>query len=73
MFPVGGDCEYPRREAEVLGRIGDAPSYELGVFDGKKAASRNMSRRTAILSGDTMTVRLGMVRFSPALDLCCSR
>lgn len=70
---MGGDCEYPRNDAEVLGRIGEAPSQEVTVFGGRKAARRKMSLRAAILSGETITVRFGMIRLSPPLDRCCSR
>ena len=70
---LGGDCEYARKDAEVLGRMKAELSEMAGVLGGRKAASRKISLRAAILSEETMTVRFGMVRFSPAVAFCCSR
>lgn len=70
---VGGDCEYARCEADVPGRTMLTASPITGVFGGRKAARRKISRRAAILSGETMTVRFGITMFSPTVAFCCSR
>jgi hypothetical protein len=55
---LGGDCEYARKDADVPGRMNAEFSLTAGVFGGRNAASRNINLRAAILSGDTMMVRL---------------
>ena len=56
----------------MLGRM-YVLSATADALDGRKAARRKINLLAAILSGDTTTVRLAIVRFSPAVAFCCSR